>query len=523
MNRWLTLGLLLAAALALALRLPRLADRPLHTDESVHAYKFLGLWEGRGYRYDPHEYHGPTLYYATLPLAWLSGARDAVSLSEATLRLTPVVFGLGLIAMLPLLSGGLGRCGVWWAGLLTAVSPAFVYYSRYFIHEVLLVFGTLVLLGGAWRWIETRRWPWMALAGAGLGVMYATKETFVFNLAALGAAAGFTLAWGRWREGALWWPGEKLPARHLLVGIGATLAISIPLFTSFFTHARGPLDSILTYQPWLSRAGGSSPHVHPWTFYLERLFWFQPVKGPLWTEVLVLGLGLAGFGAALANRAAPGGAVGLIRFVGFYAVALTLIYSVIPYKTPWCALGFHHAWILAAGAGAAWLTGLVRAVWLRAAVAMALLAGAAHLGAQAWRAAFPFATDQRNPWVYAHTSPDLLRLVGQVSEIAAARPRAAETVIKVVGRGGDYWPLPWYLRGFRQVGFYSAMPEDPWAPLMIVNSKFDAELDEQSGKKWLIVGLFQHRPNVFFELYVELELWKRYLESRPPPADDEDE
>ena len=48
MTRAATLGLLVVAAVALALRLPGLDERPLHTDESVHAVKFLGLWEGRG-------------------------------------------------------------------------------------------------------------------------------------------------------------------------------------------------------------------------------------------------------------------------------------------------------------------------------------------------------------------------------------------------------------------------------------------------------------------------------------------
>lgn len=523
MNRWLTLGLLLAAALALALRLPRLDQRPLHTDESVHAYKFLGLWEGRGYKYDPHEYHGPSLYYATLPFAWLSGARDAASLNETTLRLTPVLFGLGLIVALPLLRTAVGPVAVWWAAFFTAVSPLFVFYSRYYIHELLLVLATLLLLGGAWRWLVTRRLGWMTLAGVGLGLMYATKETFVFNLAALVAALALTLAWARWREGALWWPACNLPWRHLLVGLGIAAAVAVVLFTSFFSNPRGLLDSILTYEPWFSRAGGSSPHIHPWSFYLERLFWFHPAKGPLWTEGLILALGLTGFGAALVNRTAVTAAVGAVRFLGFYALALTAIYTGIPYKTPWCALGFHHAWILLAGVGAAWLVNVAKPAWLRGAIVFGVLAGTAHLGIQAWRAAFPLAAAQNNPWVYAHTSPDLLRLLGKLNEITAARPQAADTLIKVMGRSGDYWPLPWYLRGFRQVGFYPDVPADPWAPLMVVSSKFDAELDERSDKKWLMVGLFQHRPNVFFELYVEFELWKRYLETRPPQPDEAEE
>ena len=80
---------------ALALRLPQLDRRPMHTDESVHAIKFQGLWEKGAYAYDPNEFHGPSLYYATLPFAWLNGAANFAELREFTLRLVPVAFGLG--------------------------------------------------------------------------------------------------------------------------------------------------------------------------------------------------------------------------------------------------------------------------------------------------------------------------------------------------------------------------------------------------------------------------------------------
>jgi predicted membrane-bound mannosyltransferase len=62
MNWRYTVALLLVAAGALALRLPQLDRRPLHADESVHTIKFRGLWDQGVYRYDPQEYHGPSLY-----------------------------------------------------------------------------------------------------------------------------------------------------------------------------------------------------------------------------------------------------------------------------------------------------------------------------------------------------------------------------------------------------------------------------------------------------------------------------
>ncbi|MCZ7641055.1 MAG: glycosyltransferase family 39 protein [Verrucomicrobia bacterium] len=121
------------------------------------------------YRYDPDEYHGPSLYYLSLPFAWASGARTAAALSETTLRLVPAVFGLGLILLLPLLRDGLGGAGTVWAAVFTAVSTAFVYYSRYFIHEVPLIFFAALLGAALWRYWQKPSWGWAAL-GAGAGV-----------------------------------------------------------------------------------------------------------------------------------------------------------------------------------------------------------------------------------------------------------------------------------------------------------------------------------------------------------------
>ena len=141
MNRWSALALLLALAGALALRVPQLDTRPLHNDEAVNAVKVSELWQHGRYAYDPDEYHGPALHYATLPFLWLSGARNSGELKDATLRLAPVAFGVGLILLLLLFVDGLGRPALVWSAMFIAVSPAMVFYSRYFIHEMLLVFS----------------------------------------------------------------------------------------------------------------------------------------------------------------------------------------------------------------------------------------------------------------------------------------------------------------------------------------------------------------------------------------------
>src|SRR6185295_2765256 len=79
---------------ALVLRLVWLGARPLHHDESIHAYySWRILTVGPDdYRYDP-VYHGPALYYLTALFEGLLGA------SDVSARMLPVVTGLGLVAL----------------------------------------------------------------------------------------------------------------------------------------------------------------------------------------------------------------------------------------------------------------------------------------------------------------------------------------------------------------------------------------------------------------------------------------
>ena len=154
-------GVFLAAILlAAALRFPGLALRPMHADEAVHADKFGTLLEGGGYAYDPSEYHGPTLYYLTLPSAWLQGARRYVEIDEVTLRAVPAALGVALVAAHLGAGAFLGTAGAAVAALLVAISPAMVFYSRYYIHETPLVFFSF---GAAARGVpvpaEARRRP----------------------------------------------------------------------------------------------------------------------------------------------------------------------------------------------------------------------------------------------------------------------------------------------------------------------------------------------------------------------------
>lgn len=303
--------------------------------------------------------------------------------------------------------------------------------------------------------------------------------------------------------------------KHAALALGTAFAIWLLLFSSFFTNSAGPLDSLRTYLPWLKRAGGESFHIHPWHFYLHRLAWFQPARSPVWSEGLILALAAVGAAVSLLGKKSP-----LHRFLALYTIILTVLYSAISYKTPWCLLNFYLGMILLAGVGAASLVEFCRARALKIVAITVLSSLTLQLTWQSWRANFVFAADPRNPYVYAQTAPNLLELMKRVDGIAQVAPTGYETVVKIMAPGGDYWPVPWYLRRFQQIGWYDELPADPFAPVMLVSSEFKARYDDQSDRKWIMAGIYALRPGKFFELYVELELWKKYVATLPRPSDD---
>ena len=61
-------------------------------------------------------------------------------------------------------------------------------------------------------------------------------------------------------------------------------------------------------------------------------------------------------------------------------------------------------------------------------IALILLAFTAQLTTQAWRANYTFASDQRNPYVYAQTVPDILNLVKRAEGLAAVSPSGTVTL-----------------------------------------------------------------------------------------------
>jgi len=459
--------------LALALRLPQLGARPMHTDETVNAYLVGQQLDGGAYHYDPQDRHGPALNACAVPVARLLGARSYRTLTESRLRLTPALMGtLTVLLFLPLV-----RAFGWMAvaaALLWAVAPLPLYYSRYFIHETGFAAMTLAVMAGGVRAVlataPVRRLGWALFSGVGLGVMFAFKETAVLNLAVLGLAM-LVAARPVWRTH--WQP----LLAYALAGAAAAVFVALAFYSWGFTDWQGPVDLLKAFVRFTARAGGEG-HEKAWWYYFALLGGGK--SGAAWLVLTLVG----GW-----NLWRHGGWRAHVLIV--YAITMFAIYSAIPYKQPWLGVNLWLPQALLVGWFAADLHAHRRYVWL-VLFAVALLA----LLAQDVRTrVFRDSAGDRNPYAYAHTSSDVLHLVERLGALARAAHQP-DPLVAVVMK--DPWPLPWYLRQYR-VGFWQEDQDPGPADFYITFAEFPPKL--QPRVQGITPEFFGVRPNELLLLW----------------------
>src|SRR5216110_705072 len=167
---WLILGL------AIFLRFFLLGIKPPHFDEGINGWFVDQMMKNGFYKYDPTNYHGPLHFYVLLISQTLFGR------NVWALRLPVVLVSISCVWLCFKFEPLVGRNVTRMAKLAMAVSPGFVFYGRYSIHEVWLeLFSMMFILGllGLWKF-GTPNYLWCA--GMGLAGMILTKETYIIHL-----------------------------------------------------------------------------------------------------------------------------------------------------------------------------------------------------------------------------------------------------------------------------------------------------------------------------------------------------
>ncbi len=486
--------------LAAGLRLGSLSNRPVHTDEAVHAEKLGDLLERGEYTYDPHEFHGPTLNYVSHAVARLRGHNTHASLDVIDLRLPAALAGILLVAGVLLLRP-IGRHELLGALAVVAVCHELVFFSRYSIQEIFLVCFSLYAAIAIHRTFASpalsSRWLWAVLAGLFVGLAHSTKETWVLCLPAAAIALGVVALRFKLR------PSIKNNAATLLGQFALALAVATvvawALLTNFGKNPAALGDSISTYGNYLRRAAGDAAamgadrHAHPAWRYIEWLF-YSPAKGWLYTELFLLVL--AGWSFVTGWRRSKSLSPAQCQWrvgLGVYTVVLFAIYSSLTYKTPWCMLGVILPLCILAGCGKIDLLHKAKRTGqsTHAIATGVILAILAFSTIQAYRASFIDTTAHGNPNVYAHTHDDVAALGKVLERWRLADPAAAHTHIQVIALGKDHWPWPWYLRNFKRVGYHTGIDTTSRPGQLIILMAPFGQIDA------LEAQLIQHLYNAF--------------------------
>ena len=277
---WLAPGIVVFLVASL-LRFQHLDSAPLHFDEATGARILAASMEEGIYPFTAHHFHGPALALLAEPIARLRGETGWENLTAETLRLLPAIAG-SLLCLTPLLlRRSIGAIGALLAGLLLAVSPLLFFYSRVYIHEMLLALFSLLALGLAWQAVERRSCISALLAGLCLGLMWATKATFVIPVASWVASGALLMSLGARTATLAEWRVLLLLVLSTLLGICLSGGL---LYSDFLREPTGLLEAIRTYANYEPVSG----HEKPWFAHLQILLWPRTPHPLAWTQAPLL-------------------------------------------------------------------------------------------------------------------------------------------------------------------------------------------------------------------------------------------
>jgi hypothetical protein len=395
-----------------------------------------------------------------------------------------------------------------------AVSPGFVFYGRYSIHEVWILFFTMLFifgLFGLWKF-GTAKFLWSA--GMGLAGMILSKETYILHVGcAIIAAAVLPLSnivfrtardfleMNKSRRGIIWSLLKVIPLAivalaepleatepskqtwtyaDLAVVIGTAIALIVAFYSGFFFHWNGVKDLFAAYAPWFKTGSEGHGHEKAWYYWISLISHYEV---PALAGLLVCFF-------ALRFKTVT------MRYLAVYGVGMLMAYSIVKYKTPWCIISFIWPFLFTFGAmetiaplrfrgvvyrwTALVLFGFMAYaiyyatmekfdyVWpyamiLGLAALLVILASAEiaklvtgililwSLGHCIWLNYFRCTTDTE-PYVYVQTYNDIRKFTDPLLALARRDP-AAYHLSGLILRPSPY-PLPWILGDFSAVGYY---------------------------------------------------------------------
>lgn len=320
---------ILIIALAFFLRLYHLDERVFHHDEAAVGYFTYKLFNDNVYSYDP-SFHGPFMYYATAEMYMYLG--DSVYSS----RLLPALTGAAMLFLLFPLRKYTGNTGMVLAAFFLALSPSFLYYSRFYREDIFISFFTLLTLVCAVKYAENLstggsfilRVSYLFLAGVSLASMAALKENTYVALALIVLFLFLFFIRERWYRGLA--DRLKRPDKKFLMIMAEALFLVLVVSVVFSLYYTGKVLDVY----------GMKSAVEKAIFHWYEMHSIQRMGGPMYFylpilalyELPVLVFGFAGIVYFYRKNNL------LMTFLGYWALTNLIMYSYIQEKVPWLVL-----------------------------------------------------------------------------------------------------------------------------------------------------------------------------------------
>ena len=492
---WLILGL------AIFLRFFWLGIKPPHFDEGINGWFVDQVMKNGFYKYDPTNYHGPLHFYVVLMSEALFGR------NVWALRLPVVVVSIGCVWLCfkfePLLGQSVSRM----AALAMAVSPGFVFYGRYSIHEVWLVlFSMMFILGllGLWKF-GTPNYLWCA--GMGVAGMILTKETYIIHLGCAVLAIPVVMVCS-----ALNRPPDAKPAKQrwdyfdLAMVAGAGIALIVFFYSGTFFHWGGVKGIYQAYAPWFDTGKAGHGHEKPWYYWLELMApSIQRGRADLLGYELpaLVGVVLCLFCQSFKNVS--------LRYLAIYGVGTLAAYSIVPYKTPWCIISFIWPFLFIFGAAASLTPLRYRTVAYTACAVLLFISLGSTVSLNYFRC-----TTDTEPYVYVQTYNDIFKLTKPLLQLAHRDPRYYQLTGHMIRTSA--YPLPWILGDFPHVGYYEHenLPQKVDADFLLVQEDRIKEVESKLHNPYYTEPLRIRAYQDTSKLYLSAKIFKEFFPGRSP-------
>lgn len=467
-----------------------LTNKPIHFDESINMWFTQRIWDDGFFTYDPTNYHGPLMFYMVHFVQFFTGF-DFIST-----RIVAAFFSFLTLALLWFGPEGQRRA-LRWGAVILLLSPAMEFYGRSGIHESAFVFFQ-VLGFMSFHYLVARDMKkfWLAFGASLLGMM-ALKETFVVLILSLIPAFVLVLASeGRKLNYNSWWKEMSLHFRRrdVIFPLFAMLILFIGVYSGFGCNPKGLRDFFVALMPWLKTGVQGNGHDKPFSHWSLMLGQYEFLS--------VLGF-FAGFLFLKRNK--------WIRFYIVFAFFLWFIYSMIPYKTPWCIISI--MWPLAIVGGFAMDELMMKLKGAKRFVPVAVLVIVGIVEANIlYQISFADPIKMDHPYVYVNSTYQMKEFIAKTQDLIREQPLLREQTVQIGTE--ESWPVPIVFYKFYNLSYFKTPTKvEDSALIYMVDDKdkkfFEEklrELNQAQNYQGFLLDVRQSRAPIY--VYVKREFFQ---------------